>query len=142
MDNELIVNQNWIKRHWKWVLPMTILLILFFILLIPSTSKSDLTNIVQAYNETSLFDDAITIANKNKRVLETVGKIEQIDKLAILEGSAVYTNNNKSVEASVRIRGAKGNGKLDISAYKKEGWNYQKIIVRLKNPKEEIKIVD
>jgi hypothetical protein len=75
--------------------------------------------------------------------LQTIGIIQPIDKLAILEGNAVYTNNNNSVRLSVRIKGDKGNGKLDIAADKvgKE-WKYKKITVRNKNTKEEIVIVN
>lgn len=143
MDNELVVNKNWLERNWKWFLPFATLIILLFTALLTSNSKGDLTNIAQAYAENSLFEDAIAKANTNNRVLETVGKIEPIDKLAILEGSTIYTNNNNSVQLSVRIKGTKGSGKLDIVAQREEKkWNYEKIAIRIKNPEEEINILN
>lgn len=143
MDNELVVNKSWLARNWKWFLLFVTFIILVFTALLTSNSKDDLTNIAQAYAENSLFEDAIAKANTNNRVLETAGKIEPIDKLAILEGSTIYTNNNNSVQLSVRIKGTKGSGKLDIAA-QREGkkWNYEKITIRIKNPKEEINVLN
>jgi hypothetical protein len=46
------------------------------------------------------------------------------------------------VTLSIRIKGSKGKGKMDISA-KKNGseWEYKTITIRIKNPKEEIQIL-
>jgi len=142
MENELIVNKSWFARNWKWFLPCLLIVILLCTVVITSTSKNDLANISQAYAEDALFENAIEKANKNKRVLETIGTIQPIDKLAILEGNTLYTNNNHNVELSVRIKGERGNGKLDISARKKgTEWDYAKISIRIKNPKEEIAVL-
>lgn len=142
MNNEMIVNKNWLRRNWKWFSPMTIVILLFLIILFTSTSKKDLTNIAQAYAEDSLFENAIEKANQNKRVNEIIGKIKPIDKLAILEGNTIYTNDNKAVSLSVRIKGTTGNGKLDIAANKKgTEWEYTKIAIRPKNSNEEINIL-
>ena len=142
MENELIVNKSWFARNWKWFLPCILIVILLCTVVITSTSKNDLANISQAYAEDALFENAIEKANKNKRVLETIGTIQPIDKLAILEGNTIYTNDNNNVELSVRIKGAGGNGKLDISARKKgTEWDYTKISIRIKNPKEEIAVL-
>jgi hypothetical protein len=143
MDNDLIVKESWLKRNWKWSIPTTIIFIFILGLLLTSNSQENITDIVQAYADNSLYEKAIAKANSNKRILQTIGIIQPIDKLAILEGNAVYTNNSNSVELSVRIKGNKGNGKLDITADKvgKE-WKYKKIIVRNKNPKEEIVVVN
>lgn len=143
MDNDLVAKETWLKRNWKWSVPATIIFIFIPGLLLTSNSKENITDIVQAYSDNSLYEKAIEKANSNKRILQTIGIIQPIDKLAILEGNAVYTNNNNSVKLSVRIKGDKGNGKLDIAADKvgKE-WRYKKIIVRNKNPKEEIVVVN
>lgn len=143
MDNELVRNKNWFNRNWKWILPSILITILLLTVAITTTSKNDLTNITQAYAENSLFEKAIEKANSNKKVLERIGKIKTIDKLAILEGNTLYTDNNNSVELSVRVQGTKGNGKLDISAYKNgKEWKYKTISLRTKNPKEKIKILN
>ena len=143
MDNELIEKKIWLKRNWKWSVPATILLAFIFGLFLTSNSSEGITDIVQAYNDNSLYEMAIEKANSDKRIIQTIGIIQPIDKLAILEGNTVYSNNNNSVLLSVRIKGTKGNGKLDISADKiRRVWKYKKIIVRNKSPKEEIIVVN
>jgi len=143
MDNELIEKKIWLKQNWKWSVPATILLVFIFGLFLTSNSSEGITDIVQAYNDNSLYEMAIEKANSDKRIIQTIGIIQPIDKLAILEGNTVYSNNNNSVLLSVRIKGTKGNGKLDISADKiRRVWKYKKIIVRNKSPKEEIIVVN
>ena len=102
----------------------------------------NITDTAQAYTDDSLSVKAIEKANTNERVLEVLGEIEPIDKLALFEGNAVYSNNNNSVVLSIRIKGSKGKGKMDISAEKNGiNWEYKTINIRIKNPKEEIQII-
>ncbi|MEN2402091.1 cytochrome c oxidase assembly factor Coa1 family protein [Flavobacterium sp. MC2016-06] len=143
MDNDLVEKENWLKRNWKWFLPSSVLILLLFVFSLAATSENDISDIALAYSDHSLYEKAIDQANLNLRVLEIVGKIKPIDKLAILEGNTSYSNNKNSVDLSIRINGAKRNGKLDISASKKGSvWEYKKISVRTKNPKEEIIVLD
>lgn len=143
MDNELIVEKSWWKRNWKWFLPTFLLffLVLFGVIL-SSSIDGNVSDIAQAYSDNTLYEKAIEKAKTNERVIELIGEIEPIDKLAILEGNAIYSNNNNSVELSLRVKGNKGKGKMDISAYRigKE-WEYKKINIRIKEPKEEIQIL-
>jgi hypothetical protein len=123
----LIEKKIWLKQNWKWSVPATILLVFIFGLFLTSNSSEGITDIVQAYNDNSLYEMAIEKANSDKRIIQTIGIIQPIDKLAILEGNTVYSNNNNSVLLSVRIKGTKGNGKLDISADKiRTVWKYKK----------------
>ncbi|WP_299223373.1 cytochrome c oxidase assembly factor Coa1 family protein [uncultured Aquimarina sp.] len=66
--------------------------------------------------------------------------------MAILEGEVRYSDNNKSVDLSIRIKGSKRKASMDISADKINGeWNYKKINIRIKKPIEEkqtIKILE
>jgi hypothetical protein len=143
MDNELIIEQSWWKKNWKWFLPTFIIMfLLVFGLLLSSSVDGNVTDIAQAYSDNSLYEKAIEKAKTNKRVFEVIGEIEPIDKLAILEGNVIYSNNHNSVELSVRVKGNKGKGKMDISA-KKNGneWEYKKINIRIKESKEEIQIL-
>ena len=143
MDNELIVEKSWWKINWKWFLPTFLLIfLLLFGLILSSIIDGNVTDIAQVYSDNSLYEKAIEKAKTNKRVLEVIGQIEPIDKLAILEGNAIYSNNNNSVELSVRVKGNKGKGKMDISADKNGNeWEYKKINIRIKEPKEEIQIL-
>jgi hypothetical protein len=141
MNNELIIKKSWWNKNWKWFSPIVLFLLLFGYLLNASLD-GNITDIAVAYSDSSLYEKAINKAKTNKRVLEVIGEIEPIDKLAILEGNVVYSNNNNSVTVSIRIHGNKGKGKMDISAERNgTAWNYKKINIRIKNPKEEIQII-
>ncbi|HJY12656.1 MAG TPA: cytochrome c oxidase assembly factor Coa1 family protein, partial [Flavobacterium sp.] len=121
----------------------TILFVFIFGLFLASDSPNGITDIVQAYNDNTLYEKAIEKANSDKKILQTIGIIQPIDRLAIVEGNTVYSNDNNSVSLSVRIKGTKGSGKLNISADKiGTVWKYKKIIVRNKNTKEEITVVN
>lgn len=143
MENELIVNKNWWNNNCKWFLPTSLLLFLLvsgFIL--SSDIGSNIMDTTQAYTDDSLYQQAIQKASTDKRVLESMGKLQSIDKLAIFEGNTVYSNNNNSVMSTVRIKGSKAKGKMDILAEKTGTvWEYKTITVRIKTPKEEIKII-
>jgi hypothetical protein len=143
MDNELIVERSWWKRNWKWFLPsfISILLILLGIIF-SSNIDGNITDIAHAYSDNSLYEKAIEKVKTNQRIIQVIGEIEPIDKLAILEGNVIYSNNNNSVKLSVRIKGSKGKGKMDVSAYKNGNeWKFKKINIRIKNSKEEIQIL-
>ena len=143
MDNDLVAKESWLKRNWKWLIPATVVFISIIGIIYSSNSPEALTDIVQAYNDESLYEKAIEKANSDKRILQSFGTLQPIDKLAILEGNTVYSNNNNLAELSVRIKGEKGNGKLDIIAEKLgTEWKYKKIIVRNKKTKEEIVVLD
>ena len=143
MDNELVEKESWLKRNWKWSVPTTILFVFILGIFLTSNSPEGITDIIQTYNDNSLYEKAIAKANSDKRIVQSIGIIQPIDKLAIVEGNIVYSNDNNSVSLSVRIKGTKGNGKLDITADKiGTAWKYKKIIVRNKNTKEEIIVVN
>ena len=143
MNNQLIAEKNWWKKNWKWFLPTLTLVFLFlFESILSFNIHGNITDIAQAYSDNSLYEKAIDRAKSNQRVIEVIGEIEPIDKFAILEGNARYSNGNNSVALSVRIKGSKGKGKMDISADKKgTDWEYKKISIRIKVPKEVIQIL-
>ncbi|KLT69603.1 cytochrome c oxidase assembly factor Coa1 family protein [Flavobacterium sp. ABG] len=142
-ENELVLRKSWWSRNWKWFLPLTLLSILSFGFILSSNIAGNTTDIVQAYSDNSLFEDAIQKANTNQEVLKIIGTIAPLDQLAILEGNTSYSKDHSTVHSSVRIQGTKTKGKLDITAFKKgTGWAYTKIVVRIKNSKKEIKILD
>lgn len=143
MANELIIEQTWWKRNWKWFLAsLLIMSLLLFGLLLNSSVDENITDIAKAYSDNSLYEKAIEKTKTNKRVLEVIGKIEPIDKLAILEGNTKYSNDNNFIETTIRIKGNKATGKMDITALKiRNEWEFSKICIRIKNSNEEIVII-
>ena len=108
MDNELIVERSWRKRNWKWFLPTSISILLILLgIIFSSNIDGNITDIAHAYSDNSLYEKAIEKVKTNQRVIEVIGEIEPIDRLAILEGNVIYSNNNNSVKLSVRIKGSK-----------------------------------
>ena len=143
MNDELIIEKSLWKRNWKWFLPsfISILLILLGIIF-SSNIDGNITDIAHAYSDNLLYEKTIEKVKTNQRIIQVIGEIEPIDKLAILEGNVIYSNNNNSVKLSVRIKGSKGKGKMDVSAYKNGNkWKFKKINIRIKNSKEEIQIL-
>ena len=141
MHNELIVEKSWWNRNWKWFLS-TFLFLLLSGFILSSSIDGNITDIAQAYSDDLLYKKAIEKAKTNERVLEVLGEIEPIDKLAIFEGNVIYSNNNNLVALSIRIKGTKGKGKMNISAERNgTKWNYKKINIRIKETKEEIHII-
>ncbi len=142
--NELKQQPNWFKRHWKGLLAVGTL-VLLFVLSVPEGVGGNAFQIALGYTDTELCNDALEIARNNKRVKEALGTLEPIGKLAILEGHVRYTKEMDSVFMALTIKGSKGKGKLDFLAFKKgEVWVFQKIDVRLKEPifrKETIPIL-
>jgi len=138
--NELIQEKNGGRRYWKWLVSITALLIMLIALL---SLTSGLTSFAQAYAEPSLYENALERARQNERVIEVLGNLHPVDKLTIMEGSVVYAEDNNAVDLTFRVTGSKGKAKMDVSSLKNNGvWEYQHIKIRIKNPKEEIIVLD
>lgn len=141
--NESLPYKNWFQRNRIWLIPTLILLVLIFISL-PKAFTNGATHMLIGYSDNALADSAISITNKNERVNEMLGEIKPMDKLTMLEGYVWYSKNLDSVFMALTIKGAKGNGKLDIYAFKSnKEWEYERLTVRLKEPefkKESIPI--
>ena len=82
-------------------------------------------------------------ANLNDEVIQNLGVLGQIDFLAIVEGAITYSNNNNTLNASFRVKGTKGRGRIAISADKVDGeWLYKKINIGIKESKTTIRVLE
>ncbi|RYG39453.1 MAG: hypothetical protein EOO01_29215, partial [Chitinophagaceae bacterium] len=90
----------------------------------------------RAYLDTCLFDAAIALANKDPYVIQATGPLSSLDKLAIFEGSTMYSKDKQQVTSTVRVSGDKAGGKMDFVAKKENGdWEFEMIKLRLKSGK-------
>ena len=138
--NEQSAKRNIWQRHWKWLMPLVIIILIIFMV---SPIGNSITDIAKAYSDSSIYVDAFEKAKSNKQVIEILGTVEPIDKFAIIEGHVAYSNNNNSVNITVRIKGSKGKGKFDIAANKVNGtWEYQVLKIRIKEPKHTIVVLE
>lgn len=130
--------KNWWRINHKWFLSLSGFIIAC-LLLTHAISQGSFKDMAQAYTDPILFEKAIAEANKNNEVIETFGTLKPLDNMAVLEGNTRYSDDNKAIEATVRVTGKKAKGKMDISA-KKMGseWEYKIIKIRIPETKQEI----
>lgn len=102
MNNELIPQKSWWTTYWKWLLAagLTVLVFAFFI---RSGAGKISTDLAKGYSDTELYENALKTVQSNNKVKQLLGDIEPIDKLAILEGEIHYSNDNHTVNSTVRI---------------------------------------
>jgi len=142
MDNDIIKNKNWLQRNLKWLLPVVIVVCFLGSALFSTASDAHLGGYAMALNDEALYKDALTQAQQNKEVVKVLGTLESIDQLAIIESNVEYSDSNKHVNLSVRIKGSKAKGKMDVIATKANNtWQYNAITIRIKDPKQEIVVL-
>ena len=140
--NNLVENKSWWNKNWKWIIPV-FGIFLFSIFTISTTGIGENTfDVIKAYADPDLVETALNKAQENEEVKELLGTLEQVDKMAKLEGSVKYSNNDTSVDISVRVKGSKGNGRMRILAERSGGtWEYKKIVIGIKKLKRTIVII-
>ena len=90
-----IIFKRWFVRNWKWMIPL-IGIIALIIVVFSSPVGSEIKGIAAVYTESSVYKNALDKANINEEVIEKLGVLNEIDFLAIVEGSIKYSNNNNS----------------------------------------------
>lgn len=132
--NDIVQKPNWLKRNWKWFVPIFVLLLLFAMSLPKGIGNATL-HIAKGYSDTEVPKNALEIVKKNERVGQMLGELEPIGRMTILEGYVQYSKNADSVFMALTIKGSKGKGKMDVKAFIKNGqWEYEQLDVRLKEP--------
>jgi len=143
MNNELIVQKSWWKRNWKWLVSVCGISLFLIGVFITSGMGEISAHFVRAYSDMTLYNNAIDKVNSVQKVKELLGEIEPIDNLAIFEGEVQYSNNNKTVNTTIRLKGTKGYARMDIIADKVNNeWVYKKINIRIKNPPEKKQTIE
>jgi hypothetical protein len=139
MNNELVMEKNWWERNKISISISTGVLLV--VLSLAFLLGNNVVNFLGVTLDSSIYENALVKVQTNKRVIELLGNIKPIDKIAVLEGNVEYFNNDTTIEMSFRITGSKAKGKIDIYAVKKgKNWEYKKINIRIKKPMETIKI--
>lgn len=140
--NEIIEHKSWLSKNRIWLYPLILLIVAGTILFSNSKLGKSTGDIAKAYADVELCESAIKMAQTNADVTTFLGALEPLDKLAIIEGTVIYGENDKSVALHCRVKGSKGKGKIDIYAERnKDVWDYKKIDIRLKEPKQTIEVI-
>ncbi|KQC31074.1 cytochrome c oxidase assembly factor Coa1 family protein [Flagellimonas eckloniae] len=107
--NTLIEHKSWFKRNWKWFLPSIIVLFLVLGLLFSTKLGGNIMGMAKVYSESSVCENALEIAKKDKKVIQLLGELQPLDKLAILEGAHNYSNDYNTLDITVRVTGSEKN---------------------------------
>ncbi|MEW7291483.1 cytochrome c oxidase assembly factor Coa1 family protein [Aquimarina sp. 2304DJ70-9] len=146
MNDEAKLERNWWKRNWKWGTSITLLFFICMCILSIISSLGVGDNIIgfgEVLSDSSIYDNALEKARKNERVIEVMGELDPISSLAIIEGDVGYTNNKNSIVVTIKITGSKASGSIDIIADRNGiEWQYRKINIRIKNPKEKKETIE
>ncbi len=127
----------------KWIIPTIVILAVVFYLFSSSGMGKVATDLTQAYADEELYKNAIEKANSDQRVLEKIGEIQPIDKMTILNGEVDFSDDNQTVNSTIKVTGSKGNGKLDLIAEREnESWRYEKIDIRFKDSEKNKKTIE
>lgn len=143
MSNELIKHKNWWNRNWKWFVPLSGLLLVMISIFISSGMGQIGANLAKAYSDKELYENALNRVKSDQKVIELLGEIEPIDKFAILEGEVQYSNDDQTVNSTIRIKGVKGKARMYILADRMSNeWQYKKINIRIKSPPEKKQMIE
>ncbi|UZO80992.1 hypothetical protein NBT05_00585 [Aquimarina sp. ERC-38] len=130
---------NWLKRYWKWIVPMIFLLLCIIIFFVVSQNAP--LRYGSVYLQPQLTENARLIANKNKEVQTMFGTLAKPNFLNFIQGEVFYSKDYQRVAVSVKLIGKKKNGILDYWARNiGNKWEYDSVAVRIKKP-EKVRIV-
>jgi len=133
-NNALIKLKTWWKRHWTRFVPLGGIALILIGTYFSSGMDDIAIDLAQVYSDTELYENALEIVKSEDRVIELLREILPIDKMSVFEGHVEYSNDNNTVNSTIRINGEKGKAKIDFTANRvKDNWNYSKINVRIKN---------
>lgn len=147
--NDLIEHKSLFQRNWKWLVSLLLTLALFFGLLFTSKLGENIVGITKVYSESEVCDGALELARKDEKVLQLLGELHPLSKLAILEGAHKYSDDYSTLNVTFDVTGAKHEqkvrSKMDVIAHRNgEQWRYVSIHIRIKKPedlKQTIEIV-
>lgn len=141
MNDEVVQNENWWRKNRRWFFPLLGIAIITIGVAVAGVAKSG-DDFMAAFLDEALYKNAVARCNQDKNVAEILGVLNPIDEMAILESDAQYSDDKLSVKLTVRVKGEKATGRMDVVAHKIDNeWKYDKIRVRIKNPKQEIVVI-
>ncbi len=138
MNNELLPEQGWWKRNWSWVLPIGGCLT---VLIIIGVSIGSIFFGVSTMLEDSVpLEYALEKINADPDIVEQMGS--PIEKNGIIQGEFNWTDDEKSADMNVPIKGPEDSGTLFIKATAKgDNWTYHEIRVVVQD-NEELDLLD
>lgn len=137
--NELVKEESWWKRNWKWALPVggCFTIIILFIALI----VAGIFGATKFLGGTEPYQESLTLAQSNEQVIELLG--EPIETNGIMQGSINFSNTGGDVDIRIPIKGPQGEGIIYVVGKKEEDvWIYSEQEVRIEPNNEVINLLD
>lgn len=142
MDNDITEHKSWMQRNIKWFAPLLVVVFLLGSVVFSSVSDAPVGGFANALTDETLYNNALKKSQENNEVTKVLGTLEPVGQMAIIESDINYSDNNNKVNLSVRIKGSKTKGRMDVIATKVNNmWQYSTIKIRIKEPKQEIVVV-
>ena len=137
-DNQLVKQESWFTRNWKWALPLgclsTIGLFVVGIILFGIIGFSKIFN-----GNNDVTSKAIDLINNEQVIVQQLGS--PIDSNGMMQGAISTTNDGGNADISVPLKGPNGTGTMFIKAVKvNDKWNYERIAVQIDKTNEIIEI--
>lgn len=130
LNNELIPEQSWWKRNWKWALPTGGCLTLIVIVVVAIGIGA--FGLVEKIKENTDYDGVIAMAQTNEQLIEELGTPIEQDGIGSYKIS--FKNGNRTSNAVIPIKGPKGKGAIHITTSgKKDPIIYEQLDVYLEN---------
>jgi Cytochrome oxidase complex assembly protein 1 len=111
----------WFKRHWKWVVPLGVLVVGSFALAFA-------LGLVHVMKQSDAYQIPLGRARSAAAVIEQVG--EPMREGWFLQGNIQLVNDGGTANISFPLKGPKGECTVFVVAWKKAGnWHYRRVVV-------------
>lgn len=135
-SNELIQRKSWWNRNWKWFVPTGCLSLLVLFALFIAGIFFEVTSIIK---DSDAYKESITAVQNNKIVVEKLGSPIETD--GMVSGSVASTNDVRTCDVQIPIKGPKGKGTLFVVGEKRGKWKYREMSVYIKSTDEKIDLL-
>ncbi|SCY24534.1 Cytochrome oxidase complex assembly protein 1 [Flavobacterium anhuiense] len=135
-SNELVQSKSWLNRNWKWLIPSGCLTLIILVALFIGGIFYEVTSVLK---DSEAYKESMTAVQNNKLVVERLGSPIETD--GIVSGSVTSSNNLRTCDVQVPIKGPKGKATLFVVGEKRGKWKYSEMSVYIEKTNEKIDLL-
>lgn len=135
-SNELIQRKSWLNRNWKWLIPSGCLTLLILFGLFIGGIFYEVTSIIK---DSDAYKESMTAVQNNTLVVEKLGSPIETD--GMVSGNVTSTNDVRTCDVQVPLKGPKGKATLFVVGEKRGKWKYSEMSVYIENTDEKIDLL-
>lgn len=136
MEHEITKISPW-RRHRVWLIPLVILIALFYIF--NSMSNNAINRYGAAYTNNHLYEKAYDLARNHPEVVEVFG--DKFRKHSIGFGEVVLNEDETEMLVTLKVEGTKGKGMMHVWA-KRSGQIWKNQTIKVMTKFEPIKVIE